>query len=183
MNAEKVKMFMALAGQDVADALRDGTPEQRKLGAQLLLSETLEYIIKGLGVVPVIHGNEVIEPENISYESKNAPDKIEMIDGLSDIAYTMYWNACCFGISLEEAFELVCDNNLEKFVEIESTFGKEGLLPNELWHCGKNISWPSEVTSVELIKIGQRHFAVGKDDRKKVRKPSSYKAVNLEGLL
>ncbi len=183
MDAGKVRLFMQLAGQEVASKLKDGTPEQRKLGAQLLLSETLEYIIKGLKVTPHIHGNPVSDPEAISYDAKDeAPDRVEMLDGLSDVAYTMYWNACCFGVPLEDAYNLVCDNNLEKFVHLDKKAFAPGIISKEKWDCGRGVVWPSEVEKVEVVRVEGELYAVGKDGRGKVRKPSTYKPVDLEPL-
>jgi hypothetical protein len=153
------------------------------LGAQLLLSETLEYIIKGLGVVPNIHGNAVTDPEAVSYDVVSDPSPIEMVDGLSDVAYTMYWNSLCFGIPLEDAYNLVCDNNLEKFVKLDTKSFEVGTLSKERWHCDRGVSWPAEVTKVDVISVNGDLYAVGKDGRGKVRKPSTYRPVNLVPLI
>ncbi len=183
MDSAKIKTFMQLAGQGVQDKLTSGDPKTRALGAQLLLSEVLEYVIRGLGVIPHINGVPVTDPEAISYQPTNAPDTEEMVDGLADVAYTMYWNECAFGVPLPQAFELVCDNNLEKFVHLSSWRGEARILqPNE-WHCGVNVSWPTEVTHVEVLKVDGEFYAVGKDLRGKVRKPSSYKPVDLSVLV
>ena len=183
MDSEKVKLFMQLAGQKVSDGLTESDPQIRQLGAQLLLSEVLEYIIKGLGVTPVVNGVAIVDPENIKYQAERPVDLLEMLDGLSDVAYTMYWNSCAFGLPLEQAFDLVSDNNLEKFVRLEKSAYKAGMLDNEEWHCGQNISWPQEVATVEVININGMLYAVGKDNRGKVRKPSSYRSVDLKGLI
>ena len=106
-----------------------------------------------------------------------------MVDGLADVAYTMYWNACAFGIPLEQAFEMVCDNNLHKFVKLGNGLQSKTQLDREEWHCHQDIHWPDEVVKVEVIKVGSDYFAVGKDSRGKVRKPSSYVPVDLTGLL
>jgi hypothetical protein len=179
----KIKQFISLAGQIVAEQLHSGTPAQRELGAQLLLSETLEYVIKGLKVIPSFNGNDITDANALKYTSKGEVDKLEMIDGLADVAYTMFWNSVTFGIPLDKAFELVCDNNLEKFVEVSSDFSKEGKIPNSLWHCQRNVEWPKEVTDVFVIKYKDKFFAVGKDNTGKVRKPSTYKSVDLSNLL
>jgi len=105
-----------------------------------------------------------------------------MVDGLADVAYTMYWNSEAFKLPLEKAFEMVCDNNLEKFVQIDNQ-STEKNLEKENWDCGKNISWPSEVAEVEVIKNQEQFYAVGKDVNGKVRKPSSYKSVDLTTLV
>ena len=183
MDAKKVKMFLDLAGQKAAAKLQSGSPEERKLGAQLLLSETLEYIIKGLGVVPNIHGNAVTDPEAVSYEVVSDPSALEMVDGLSDVAYTMYWNSLCFGIPLEDAYNLVCYNNLEKFVKLDSKNFKVGILPQERWHCDRGVAWPAEVAKVDVVAVNGDLYAVGKDGRGKVRKPSTYRSVNLNPLI
>ncbi len=183
MDAKKVKMFIDLAGQKAAAKLQSGSPEERKLGAQLLLSETLEYIIKGLGVTPNIHGNPVTDPEAISYEASANPNTVEMVDGLSDVAYTMYWNSLCFGVPLEDAFNLVCDNNLEKFVKLDKKNFTVGSIPQDRWHCDRGVSWPAEVKSVEGVSVNGDLYAVGKDGRGKVRKPSTYRSVNLNPLV
>jgi hypothetical protein len=106
-----------------------------------------------------------------------------MIDGLADVAYTMYWNACAFGVPLEEAFELVCDNNLEKFVRLSDWSSPPRILEQSEWCCGANVRWPAEVTTVEVLQIDEAFFAVGKDSRGKVRKPSTYKSVDLSSLV
>jgi len=180
---EKIRMFMKLAGQSQKTVLDTGSADQRKLGAQLLLSEVLEYVIKGLGVVPVYEGTEIKDPNALNYKSSVAdPDKIEMIDGLADVAYTMFWNSNAFGIPLEEAFDMVCDNNLEKFVKLSGDFN-EGVLEKEKWHCDKAIQWPSEVVQVEVLRVNEKLFAVGKDHTGKVRKPSSFPQLDLAELL
>jgi hypothetical protein len=183
MDSTKIEMFMRLAGQSVRNKLHSGDPAQRALGAQLLLSEVLEYVIKGLGVIPEFAGTKITSPDALSYHATHGPDHEEMVDGLADVAYTMFWNSCAFGVPLEEAFDLVCDNNLEKFVKLNDWTRGEGELSREDWHCGLNVSWPTEVASVSVLKIGSDFFAVGKDARGKVRKPSTYKSVDLSRLL
>ena len=183
MNHDDVSRFISLAGQTSAKTLTEGTPEQRKLGAQLLLSEVLEYIIRGLGVVPVFQGTEISHPEKLEYRPTQPVDKLEMIDGLADVAYTMYWNALTFGVPLEAAFDLVCKNNLEKFVLLGDWAQGKTKLEKTAWHCERNITWPAEVAEVVVIPIGGSLYAVGKDARGKVRKPSSYESVDLTGLL
>jgi predicted HAD superfamily Cof-like phosphohydrolase len=183
MDSAKIKTFMQLAGQEVQRKLTSGDPKMRALGAQLLLSEVLEYVIRGLGVVPHINGTPVTDPEAVTYEPTNAPDPEEMVDGLSDVAYTMYWNECAFGIPLEKAFDLVCDNNLEKFVHLTSWSGGARVLQPHEWGCGVNVAWPAEVTHVEVLRVDGAFYAVGKDARGKVRKPSSYKPVDLTELV
>jgi hypothetical protein len=183
MERKKVETFMKIAGQDCAQTLGQGSPELRKLGAQLLLSEVLEYIVHGLEVIPEIDGVAIDKPNSLSYRTnETSPDKIEMVDGLADVAYTMFWNACAFKIPLEEAYDLVCNNNLEKFVELENWSTKEGTIPLDAWHCQKNVSWPQEVTSVSALSIDGKFYAVGKDSSGKVRKPSHYKSVDLTSL-
>jgi hypothetical protein len=94
----------------------------------------------------------------------------------------MYWNALAFGVPLEEGFDLVCDNNLEKFVslaEASETLLELSALDKEQWHLDKNISWPEDVVKVEIIRVEGVHYAVGKDASGKVKKPSSYSSVDL----
>ena len=183
MQSDKIKSFMALAGHKFCNSFRDGTDEERKLGARLLLSEVLEYVIAGLGVVPIINGQKIEDPEAVVYTTNGEKQsQLDMLDGLADVAYTMYWNACAFGLKLEEAFDLVCDNNLEKFVKLDGWKGTAGELPRESWHCDHKVGWPESVVKVEVIKLGDSFFAVGKDSSGKVRKPSSYKPVDLRAL-
>jgi len=183
MDARKIQSFMTLAGQSTQERLSIGDPKSRALGAQLLLSEVLEYVIHGLGVTPVVNGTPITAPDSLSYESGTEPDPTEMVDGLADVAYTMYWNACAFGIPLEEAFDLVCDNNLEKFVHLSQWRDTERELASHEWHCELGVAWPSEVVRVEVLKVGDNFFAVGKDARGKVRKPSTYRPVDLSQLV
>lgn len=183
MDSAKIKKFMRLAGQEVQHKLTNKDPKMRALGAQLLLSEVLEYVIRGLGVVPSIHGTQITDPDAISYEPTNHPNHEEMVDGLADVAYTMFWNECAFGVPLSKAFELVCDNNLEKFVLINNWSGHPRALEPSEWHCNRGVTWPKEVVHVEVLDIDGEFFAVGKDARGKVRKPSSYKSVDLSQLV
>ncbi len=183
MNAEKIALFMQLAGQRVEEKLHGGDPQKRALGAMLLLSEVLEYVVHGLGVTPECNGVAITAPNLLTYRPTATPDHKEMVDGLADVAYTMFWNACAFGIPLQRAFELVCENNLEKFVRLAGWSSGERLLEPHEWHCERSISWPPEVTSVQVIAIGEEHFAVGKDTHGKVRKPSTYRPVNLAPLV
>lgn len=175
---------MQLADQQLAQGISQGTESQRRLGAQLLLSEVLEYLIYGLGVTPEFNGTKITKPDDLQYvNSGSTVNTTEMLDGLSDVAYTMYWNALAFGLPLEEAFELVCDNNLQKFVLLENWTGPIGPLSQDQWDLDRNISWPDEVVGVSIVKIGKTCYGVGKDKRGKVRKPSSFKAVQLDSLL
>ncbi len=184
MKADKIAQFMQLAGQNVSTSYREGSEDERKLGAQLLLSEVLEYVIHGLGVVPEFNGTAISDPNALVYNSSSEPaDQLEMLDGLADVAYTMFWNALAFGLPLEEAFELVCDNNLEKFVLLENWSGTTGALEESDWHCQREVSWPAEVVAVEVLLVGAQYFAVGKDSNGKVRKPSHYSSVDLGNLL
>ena len=183
MDSKKIRTFMELAGQGAQQQLTSGDPKTRALGAQLLLSEVLEYVIRGLGVVPHINGAPLTDPEAVTYEPLNTPHPEEMVDGLADVAYTMYWNECAFGIPLEKAFDLVCDNNLEKFVLLPAWVGEGRCLEKNEWHCDANVSWPAEVVRVEVLKVGGKFYAVGKDGRGKVRKPSSYRPVDLSQLV
>lgn len=187
MEGHKVKEFMEISGilQGEEDLVKSSS--NRELGARLLLSEVLEYVIKGLGVVPSINGQEITDPESIQYNARNGVDRENMIDGLADVAYTMFWNAIAFGVPVEEAFEIVCDNNLTKFVLLEEDFcreidGDQKTLPKDMWHCGKEVAWPPSVVDVRVVCIGDKCYAVGVDKGGKVQKPSSYSPPKLRSL-
>lgn len=182
MNGEKVAKFMALAGQGVRKQFSPGTEELRALGAHLLLSEVLEYVIHGLGVLPEIGGVKVTDPEGVKYLAVNDPDQTAMLDGLADVAYTMNWNAHAFGVPLAAAYELVCDNNLEKFVLLGEWARGMQELPEAEWGCRSNVTWPTDVVRVEVVAYQGELYGVGKDARGKVRKPSTYRAVDLSSL-
>jgi hypothetical protein len=182
MKSAKVNKFISLAGQNASKEFIVGTPEQRKLGAQLLLSEVLEYVVHGLGVEPEVNGIRITSPDALHYHNATEPDKLEMVDGLADVAYTMYWNSETFGVPVEAAYDLVCDNNLEKFVKLGSwALGRTALEQGE-WDCKLGVTWPKEVVAVEVVQYQGEPFAVGKDARGKVRKPSTYVSVDLTSL-
>jgi hypothetical protein len=183
VDSAKVKTFMELAGQSLPSKFSAPSESIRKLGSQLLLTELLEYIIKGLNVTPVINGVRITKSEEVSFEANGEVDLEESLDGLADVAYTMFWNALALGAPLEEAFELVCENNLEKFVKLDSSHFKAGLLPAAQWDCERGVVWPSEVETVTAVQVSAGLFAVGKDGRGKVRKPSTYTPVDLAPLL
>lgn len=184
MDSQLVRMFQKLAGQNLPETFDPASARVRELGARLLLTETLEYIIRGLGVVPVFDGVEVRNPEAVVCTSNGkTPDPLEMLDGLADVAYTMFWNAEAFGLPLPEAYKLVCINNLEKFVALDGWSGGEGPLATELWDCEQQIGWPEEVVEVSVLEVDGKYYAVGKDQNGKVRKPSNYRSVDLKPLL
>jgi hypothetical protein len=183
MDAKLVRTFQKLAGQRIPEAFDPGNEKIRELGARLLLTETLEYIIAGLGVVPEFNGVKVTDPESVICRAGDQdPDHLEMLDGLADVAYTMFWNSEAFGLKLEEAYQLVCKNNLEKFVSLDNWQDGEGPLERQGWGCGQKISWPEEVVEVSVLQVDGEYFAVGKDCNGKVRKPSSYCSVDLSTL-
>ncbi len=47
----------------------------------------------------------------------------------------------------------------------------------------QHVAWPAEVVKILVLKVGGEYFAVGKDARGKVRKPSSHKSVDLSVLV
>lgn len=183
MNGKLIEKFILLAGQGVEKTRAFSNQKTRELGARLLLSEVLEYVIHGLGVVPEVDGVKITEPDAVSYQACSPTDPVEMLDGLSDVAYTMYWNAITFGLPLEEAFELVCHNNLSKFVPLPEWQGAVRPLEKEEWGCGQGVVWPDDVVGVEVVAVNGEFYGVGKDRGGKVRKPSSYKPVDLRHLL
>ena len=184
MRPDKVRKFMQLAGQAYSKSPRIGSEAERKLGAQLLLSEVLEYVVHGLGIFPEFQGTKITKPDDLSYSvAAHSPDPTEMLDGLADTAYTMYWNSEAFGLPLEEAYDQVCDNNLSKFVKLNSWTQGERELTTAEWNCGQAICWPKEVVRVHVVRVDNEYYAVGKDERGKVRKPSSYQRIDLSGLL
>lgn len=182
MNSDKIALFMQLAGQNVQSKLQAGTPAERALGARLLLSEVLEYVIHGLGVTPEFAGTKITAPDALTYHATSEADPTELVDGLADVAYTMFWNACAFGIPLSEAFDLVCENNLEKFVKLSPWTRGECQLARDEWHLGRAVTWSEEVAQVNVVLVSGSYYAVGKDAHGKVRKPSTYKPVDLSGL-
>lgn len=184
MKSDKIQQFFHLAGQTYGHEFHEGSEADRELGAQLLLSEVLEYVIHGLGVTPIVDGQPITKPNDVVYEANGgSPDRKEMLDGLADVAYTMFWNKVKFGMPLESAFELVCDNNLSKFVRLDAWNSGAGLVPEEHWHLHQEVVWPESVASVEVLEVDGIFFAVGKDSTGKVRKPSTYTSVDLSELL
>lgn len=182
MNSEKVRAFVELAGTELRSKMVNMSAAERRLGAQLLLSEVLEYVVDGLGVTPYIGETAIDQPNGLRYEIHSECDPVAMLDGLADTAYTMYWNSLVFGVPLEQAFELVCDNNLEKFVHLKSwQKGPMALQQNE-WSLERGVSWPKEVVEVSVIELRGEFYAVGRDSSGKVRKPSTYSPVDLETL-
>jgi hypothetical protein len=191
MRDDLIRRFMQLAGQNIASSgpIVEPSTAQRILGAKLLLSEVLEFVIDGLGVHPSVNGVTITDSDALEYSvGRENTDPVEMIDGLADVAYTMYWNSCAFGLPLEDAFSAVCENNLEKFVRLEgavpySIEGTKRLVDPAYWGLDRNITWPKEVVCVEILSVDGFWYAVGKDASGKVRKPSSYQPVDLRGLL
>lgn len=183
MDDKKVRQFIELSGRKPGEGDL-ASLEERKLAAQLILSETLEYVIDGLGVIPSV-GNVAIEEANcLSYEgAEKEADREEMLDGLADVAYTMFWNAAMFNLSLEKAFSRICDNNLEKFVKLQADALPEGELAREDWDCRLGVFWSDSVVKVEVVKHNGTLYAVGRDINGKVQKPSTYEAVDLKDLL
>lgn len=186
MDSKKVALFMRLAGQELPDTLEANCPKKRCLGAQLLLSEVLEYIIHGLKVTPSFEGTPITDPNGLHYEASDGAegvDKLHMVDGLADTVYTTFWNSEAFGVPLHEAFELVAANNLTKFVRLDGWENGSGVIEESEWHLGREVQWPEEVVRVEAQNVDGEFYAVGKDKSGKVRKPSLYRSVELEHLV
>lgn len=183
VSSDKVALFMQLAGHGQETRPDLASDELRVLGAHLLLSEVLEFVIKGLGVTPHIGDTPISDPEGIRYKATHPVDTTMMLDGLADVGYTMWWNALAFGMPLARAYELVCKNNLEKFVLLGPWARGRTELPPEEWHCHLGIRWPDDVVTVAVIAVNGESYAVGKDAKGKVRKPSSYRSVDLTELL
>jgi hypothetical protein len=77
----------------------------------------------------------------------------------------------------------VGSNDLEGFSSFGSWSNGERELVRGEWHCHLGVEWPPEVVKVEVLDIRGKYFAVGKDARGKVRKPSTYRSVDLEPLV
>jgi hypothetical protein len=89
MKSDKVRQFIALAGNKMPAHATAGTLELRRLGAGLILSETLEFITRGLGLSPIICGQLCSDAQALEFEHTASSDLEEMLDGLADVAYTM----------------------------------------------------------------------------------------------
>lgn len=185
MKDKEVRLFMQLGRQLIQDRLGEMSDNSRILGAKLLVSEVLEYVIKGLGVTPIVNGEKITCGDSLKYEiGANDVNLIEMLDGLADAQYAVFWNKCHFGIPLEEAFAAVCKNNLEKFVPLprDGSF-KVGELDRSQWGCGKGISWGADVVKVSCVEVEGGYYAVGQDEHGKTRKPSSFQTLDLAPLV
>lgn len=185
MNDKDVKLFMQLGSQKISSKLSGMDDTSRILGAKLLLSEALEYVIKGLGVIPSVNGQQITCGDSLTYEvGRKEVDLVEMLDGLADVQFTAFWNKQRFGIPLEEAFEAVCKNNLDKFVPLpnDGSF-KVGRLDKSKWDLGKGIKWGSDVVTVSCVEVEGRLFGVGQDEHGKTRKPSSFKPLDLTDVV
>lgn len=184
MKETKVGLFMDITNGGKA---REKSDEKRKLDASLLLSETLEYCL-ALGVVPVVNGQEIRNPNGLEYRIEGEPNRLEMLDGLADVAYTMYWNAIAYDMPLEAAYERVCDNNLKKFVKVlmiptYDVIDGRKLVHKANWDLGLDVTWDPSVVEVEIVQVDRNMFAIGSDSSGKVSKPSTYRKVKLEDLL
>lgn len=183
MEDTSVRLFTRIAGNAPSPCEAIQNEKTRALGAQLLLSELLEYIIKGLGLTPVIDGHAVKSSDALSFTAHAKPHPTEMLDGLADVAYTMYWNAIAFGLPLEEGFRLVCENNLKKFPQLGSWAAQYAELPKEEWGCRQGIEWPEAVVRVRVVAIDGSWYAAGLDTTGKVRKPKAFESVDLSPLV
>ena len=97
MKADKIKQFMELAGQQVAEGIEQGDEAKRKLGAQLLLSEVLEYVVHGLGVIPEVDGTPITQPDKLRYlTAEEQPDMFRV--RLGDALHLEYFGkSICMG--------------------------------------------------------------------------------------
>ena len=183
MNGEQVELFVELAGGVPAASIASSSEKLRILGAGLILSETLEYIIKGLGLTITVGSQKISDPQSFSFDFAGPPVAEDMLDGLADIAYTLYWNAIMFQLPIEAGFKAVCENNLQKFVSLSEGEFSAGEVVKEHWHLNRDVHWPDEVVSVVVVATRHGLFAVGKDANGKVRKPSTYTPLSLTPLL
>lgn len=110
-NQASVELFMRLAGQATPSEPTVPDEATRLLRAKLLMEETLETIIHGLGVgVDYFRANGTWK-----FSIVNPPNMVEIADGVADMIVVATGTALACGIKLEPIQQLVDEANLAKF--------------------------------------------------------------------
>lgn len=110
-NQAAVELFMRLAGQETPAVPTVPDAETRLLRAKLLMEETLETIVRGLGVgVDYFSANG-----SWKFSIMGPPNMVEIADGVADVIVVATGTALACGIKLEPIQQLVDEANLAKF--------------------------------------------------------------------
>lgn len=112
---DRVAKFMKLAGQ--ATPAFTGTMDEhtRISRARLMLEETLETIILGLGVKLTNPDGSVIDLKTTRFEINGELNVQEVVDGCADVHVVTTGTLVALGVPDEQLLELVDENNLKKF--------------------------------------------------------------------
>jgi predicted HAD superfamily Cof-like phosphohydrolase len=157
---DRIKEFMRGAGQPTPESYHELTEAERVIRARLILEETLETIVLGLGVQVGVRGlHDVVQisrPENggkfMEQFVLNAEweyDPVEFVDGVVDIHVVSRGSLIAAGIPDEAFQEEVDDNNLLKIAN--GHLNEHGKLVKPVGHPAPNISG-----ILEAVKKAQR---------------------------
>ena len=109
LHYQRIEMFMRLAGQECKSVPELPSEEIRRLRANLILEEAIETI-NALGFNLDFAGiNKVV------LSAELAPDLREIADGCADLSVVLQGTLIACGIPDNPLFNLVDQNNLDKF--------------------------------------------------------------------
>lgn len=111
-----VKKFHLKAGQLAPDKPTIPSLEVRILRAKLILEETLETILDGLGL-NIHQSNDLSAPHGMRFEFTECrpPNLVKIADGCADLRVVVVGTEIACGIDGEAAFREVMRSNMSKY--------------------------------------------------------------------
>jgi predicted HAD superfamily Cof-like phosphohydrolase len=112
-NQDKVREFMAKAGQPTPEAILEEPDEKTKaLRISLLMEELLE-LAKASGVQVSV--GYAVDIEDFEFNVIGKTDIVEVADALADIEYVMHGASVAYGLKMQPIFDVVHESNMAKF--------------------------------------------------------------------
>lgn len=153
------------------------TVRERLLRGRLLLEETLETLVKGLGLTISVPLAGIISPDDIhlSHREGDLYDPIETADGLADVKVIANGTAVQFGIPQKLVDNEVWASNMTKLDEN----GKP--IVNRCQHQGRGPMCNTVLTS-EIECTVDSHLRAPLEPHGKILKPAGYVPANIARL-
>ena len=164
---------MRFFGQNIPERPTALDEETSVLRAKLTLEEAFEKITKGLGLTVTIvddFGGEAKVSESglkqISFQFKKEKetDLVELVDGIADVLFVNYGDACAAGVDMEPIDAEVARSNASKLWSV-SDISRGGIDPD-----------------ADVITAGDGKYIVKRGDGKVVKSPS-YSPADIAGEL
>lgn len=115
---QDVARMMRAFGQEIKAVPELPDAATRLLRGRLILEETLETLVRGLGLhISVEHGDEqfvIHSIKDLKVSVEGPGDLVELADGTADMKVVVYGTDNAAGLNAQTIFEEVMDSNMSK---------------------------------------------------------------------